>query len=299
MGGFIPRGRQRCVLTLKAYAKVNLVLEVLARRGDGFHEIASIMQTVGLHDVLTFEAADEMEFSCSVPALQAGDNLVWKAIRALREATGETTAARISLEKNIPPDAGLGGGSSDAAAALKGLNRLWGLGLTAENLAEIAAGVGSDVPFFIYGGSCLVQGRGEKITPLPDMQGAWFILLNPGIAVPVKKTAALYALVKPVHYSRGGLAAAAASLLKEGKTLVGKCYNTFDTVAAGAYSGMQRYREALDKAGAREVHLAGSGPFLFSLFGSLGEARHVQAKLSLLNIDSILAPGVTRDEAGH
>ena len=287
------------MLTLKAYAKVNLVLEVLARRDDGFHEIASIMQTVGLHDILTFEAAGEMEFSCAIPGLPAKDNLVWKAILALREATGETTAARITLEKNIPPDAGLGGGSSDAAAALKGLNRLWGLGLATENLAEIAAGVGSDVPFFIYGGSCLVQGRGEKITPLPDMPGAWFILLNPGVTVPVKKTAALYALVKPGHYSDGGLAAAAAGLLKRGETPVGKCFNTFDTVAAGAYRGLQGYRDMLVKAGAGEVHLAGSGPFLFSMFSSLGEARDVQAKLSLLHIDSILAPGITRDEAGH
>jgi len=118
------------MLTIKAYAKVNLVWKVLGRRDDGYHEIASIMQTIGLYDVLTFEAADKIEFSCSVAGLQADDNLVCKAVRALRETTGVKSGARIGLEKKIPQAAGLGGGSSDAAAALKGLNRLWDLSLT-------------------------------------------------------------------------------------------------------------------------------------------------------------------------
>jgi len=271
----------------------------LGRREDGYHEIASIMQTIGLHDFLTLEAADETGFSCSAPELQTGDNLVLKAVRALREATGEKVGARITLEKKIPRDAGLGGGSSDAAAALKGLNRLWGLGLAADKLAEIAAGIGSDVPFFIYGGTCLAQGRGGKITPLPDITSAWFVLLQPGIAVPVNKTAALYSMLEPAHYSGGGLAVGAAERFKNGETEAVVLYNTFDSVAAEAYNGLQRYREALEKAGAGETHLAGSGPLLFSMFHSRQEALAVQAKLSLINMDSILAPGVTRDEAGY
>lgn len=287
------------MLTLKAYAKVNLVLEVLGRRADGYHEIASIMQTVGLHDVLTFEAADAIEFSCSVPELQSGDNLVWKAVHVLREATGNTAGARIALKKDIPRDAGLGGGSSDAAAALKGLNRLWGLGMAHESLAEIASRVGSDVPFFIYGGTCLAQGRGEKITPLPDVPAAWFVLLKPSVAVPAKKTAALYAMLKPGHCSCDSLAAAAAGLLKSGRTWAGALYNTFDIVSAEAYPGLQGYRDALAKAGTEDVHLAGSGPLLFSMFGSPEEARDAQAKLSLLGMDSILVSRVGRDEAGN
>jgi len=287
------------VLTLRAYAKVNLVLEVLGRRADGYHEIASIMQTIGLHDVLTFEAANEIEFYCSVPGLQANDNLVVKTAHALRQATGSKMGARIALEKEIPVAAGLGGGSSDAAAALKGLNRLWGLGLAAEKLAEIGAGVGSDVPFFIYGGTCLVQGRGEKITPLPDIASAWFVLLKPVIAVPVNKTAVLYGMLKPGHYSSGSLAAGAVVLLKTGRTGAGMFYNTFDSLAEVAYSGLQRYREALEKAGAGEIHLSGSGPYLFSMFDSRQAALDVQQKLSLVKMDATLAPGVTRDEAGN
>jgi 4-diphosphocytidyl-2-C-methyl-D-erythritol kinase len=287
------------VLTLKAYAKVNLVLEVLGKRKDGYHEIASVMQTVGLYDVLTFEAAQEIQFSCSVPELQANNNLVWKAVSALREDTGEKAGARIGLEKKIPLAAGLGGGSSDAAAVLKGLNRLWGLGLAAEELAEIGAGIGSDVPFFIYGGTCLAQGRGEKITPLPDPGETWFVLLNPGITVPVNKTAALYKMLKPGHYSDSGLAAGAAERLRKGETGAGLFYNSFDSVAAEAYNGLEHYRQAFGKAGAVDIHLAGAGPWLFSMFDSREEALAVQGRLLLLSIDSILAPGVARDDAGY
>jgi len=287
------------LLTLKAYAKVNLVLEVLGRRGDGYHEIASLMQTIGLHDVLTFESADKIEFSCSAAELQTNDNLVLKAVRALREATGEKAGARIALEKKIPLATGLGGGSSDAAAALKGLNILWDVGLTAEKLAEMGAGIGSDVPFFIYGGTCLSQGRGEKITPLPDIRRAWFVLLKPVITVPVHKTAALYGMLRPGHYSAGDLAAAAAERLQEGEREAGMLYNTFDSVAPEAYNGLQRYREAMEKAGAAGIHLAGSGPLLFSMFHSREDALSVQTKLSLINMDSILVSGVARDEAGN
>jgi 4-diphosphocytidyl-2-C-methyl-D-erythritol kinase len=287
------------VLTLKAYAKVNLVLEVLGRRGDGYHEVVGIMQAIGLHDILTFEAADDISFSCSAPELQTGDNLVLKAVHALREATAEKAGARITLEKKIPLAAGLGGGSSDAAAVLKGLNRLWGLGLAAEKLAEIAAGTGSDVPFFIYGGTCLAQGRGEKITPLPDIRGALFVLLKPDVAVPVNKTAALYGMLKPGHYSGGALASGAAERLKNGETGVSMLYNTFDNVAAGAYNGLGHYRESLAKAGAGDIHLAGSGPLLFSMFSNQEDALAMREKLALINVDSILAPGIARDAEGY
>lgn len=287
------------MLTLKAYAKVNLVLEVLGRRNDGYHEIASIVQTVGLHDVLSFDDSGEIEFSCSVPGLQTGDNLVLKAVRALQETTGKQPGARIVLEKKIPQDSGLGGGSSDAAAALKGLNRLWGLGFAPEKLAEIAAGIGSDVPFFIYGGTCLAEGRGERITPLPDIRGIWFVLFRPGIPVPVRKTAALYGMLKSGHYSGGGSVVRAAELLKNGETVAGMFYNTFDSVAAVAYEGLQRYMDSFARAGGGEIHLAGSGPSLFSAFGSREDALAVQGRLRQMNMDSFLAQGVDRDEAGY
>lgn len=285
------------MLTLKAYAKVNLVLEVLGKREDGYHEIVSVMQTIGLHDVLTLEADDEISFSCSVAGLQTDDNLVLRAVHALRQATGVKMGARITLEKEIPAAAGLGGGSSDAAAALKGLNRLWGLGLATEKLAEIGAGIGSDVPYFLYGGTCLAEGRGEKVTHLPEVTGAWFVLLKPNIKVPVKKTAALYGILNPGHYSSGGWAARAVELLKAGKRMAGTFYNTFDSVSATVYKGLERYRQAMDDAGAVRVYMSGSGPLLFSVFDNRKAARFVQQKLLRLKMDAIVAPCVTRDEA--
>jgi len=156
------------------------------------------------------------------------------------------------------------------------------------------------VPFFIYGGTCLAEGRGEKITPLPDIRSAWFVLLKPDVTIPANKTAALYGMLKPGHYSGGGWAAGAAEMIKKGDTGVSKLYNTFDNVAAGAYNGLQRYREALEKAGAVGIHLAGSGPLLFSTFSNQEDALAVQAKLALMNrCLTMVAPGVARDEAGY
>ena len=123
-------------LTLKAYAKINLTLEVLGRREDGYHDIASIMQAVDLCDTLSFEPADEITLECDIPELATDDNLVLKAAKILREVTGYGYGASVSLEKCIPSASGLGGGSSDAATTLVGLNELWGLGLTVEDLSS-------------------------------------------------------------------------------------------------------------------------------------------------------------------
>ncbi len=154
-------------LVLKAYAKINLTLEVLGRREDGYHDIVSILQTIDLHDTLTLEPAQDMALECDQSELEGPDNLVLKAAALLREATGCHQGARLKLQKGIPLAAGLGGGSSDAAAALLGLSRLWGLGLSAEKLMPLAAKLGSDVPFFLYGGTAMAQGRGEIVRPLP------------------------------------------------------------------------------------------------------------------------------------
>lgn len=285
------------MLIEKAYAKVNLVLEVLGRRDDDYHEIASIMQAVSLYDVLTFEAADEIEFTCTAAELQTHDNLVLKAARALEQADRIKKGARIALEKKIPLAAGLGSGSSDAAAALKGLNKLWDLGLTSEKLAEIGAGIGSDVPFFVYGGTCLAEGRGEKITPLLDIKKAWFILLKPDVSVPVNKTASLYRMLEPAHYSSGKLVVSAGASLRRGGTEPITCYNTFDKVAGLVYGGLESYLDKFREAGAGEIHLAGSGPVLYSVLNDGQEARSVQRKLSLMKMDAILVSSVTRNES--
>src|SRR5688500_15047283 len=150
MGERILRGAQDDGrLTLTAHAKVNLTLEVLGKRADGFHDIRSVMQRISLADTLTVERAEGLTLTCSDPGLEGPENLVWRAAELLRTECGVAEGAALRLEKRIPVAAGLGGGSSDAAAALRGLNELWRLRLSGERLWELGARLGSDVPFFL------------------------------------------------------------------------------------------------------------------------------------------------------
>lgn len=285
------------MLTLKAYAKLNLVLEVLGRRADGYHEIVSIMQTVSLHDILTLEVAGRITLNFSLPGLPDHANMVLKAAQRLAEVTGYGGGAVIGLEKHIPVGAGLGGGSSDAAAALRGLNKLWQLGLTAERLMAIGAGLGSDVPFFIYGGACLVEGRGERVTPLADLEKTWFVLLRPDLPVPPGKTAALYRLVQPVHYTSGGLSTGMRDqFARLGERKPWTIYNVFEKVAPGAFPGLSKYMEDFRWEGASEVHLAGSGPMLFTLLDDEMRASVIHANLLAGGLDSYLVTSVKREE---
>src|SRR4030042_3844503 len=191
------------MISLQAYAKINLTLEVLSKRPDGYHEIASVLQAISLADTLTFEPAETLDLNCNVPELQTGDNLVLKAARLLKEISGYKKGARINLTKRIPLAAGLGSGSTDAAATLLGLNKLWGLNLAHNKLLELAAKLGSDVPFFLYGGTALAQGRGEKLTALPAATELWMILLKPAIEPVSNKTAQLYSRLNPSHFPSG------------------------------------------------------------------------------------------------
>src|SRR2546423_2242937 len=166
-------------LVLNAAAKVNLILEVLGKRDDGYHGLVTVMQAVALCDRITLEDADVLELASSPGVPADGRNLALRAATALREAAGVTRGARITLDKRIPVAAGLGGGSSDAAAVLLGLNRLWNLRWPLARLAEVAVTLGMDVPFFLRGGVALGTGRGERVAPLAGMPLA-LVLVNPG-----------------------------------------------------------------------------------------------------------------------
>ena len=167
-------------MVLRTPAKVNLALEVLRKRPDGYHELSTVLQAVDLCDRLTVETADTITLETSEPGLPTDErNLVVRAARMLRDAAGVDRGARIRLEKRIPLAAGLGGGSSDAAATLWGLNRLWGLRWKRERLVELAVALGMDVPFFLGRGRALGTGRGEVLRPLPSVApskvvSSWF-----------------------------------------------------------------------------------------------------------------------------
>jgi 4-diphosphocytidyl-2-C-methyl-D-erythritol kinase len=175
-------------LRVRAPAKINLHLEVLGRRPDGFHELRTLLQSIDLADDLTAEPAPDGELMLQVRPQEAApagdDNLVTAAARVLWAASGRKPGASLSLVKRIPTGAGLGGGSADAAAALVLLDRLWRLELGLERLLELAAGIGSDVPFFLVGGLALGVGRGSEVYPLPDPATLGLVLLTPRLAAP-------------------------------------------------------------------------------------------------------------------
>ena len=265
-------------MELNAYAKVNLTLEALGRRDDGYHDVVSVMQTVDLHDTLTFEPADGLELVCDVPELAGCDNLALRAAWLLREHAGVSDGTRISMAKRIPVAAGLGGGSSDAAVTLVALNRLWGTGLQTGELSALAARLGSDVPFLLRGGTALVSGRGERVDPLPPANLEWFVIACPGIEVP-NKTASLYARLGPSNFTRGALTRRLAARIRGGGDVPPQfLFNVFDDVALDAFPGLRDCWDAMHALGAREVHVAGSGPSLFAPVSS----REVGSALQLL-----------------
>jgi 4-diphosphocytidyl-2-C-methyl-D-erythritol kinase len=260
------------MLSILAPAKINLVLEVLGKRVDGYHEIRSLMQTVSLCDALSFELADDISLECSEPSLQNEDNLIFRAAALLKQACDCNKGAKIKLEKRIPMDSGLGGGSSDAAVTLAALNELWGLKLRLSELVAIGAKLGSDVPFFFHRGTAMVEGRGEKVIPLQQLLPNWFVLMIPSVTRPPQKTRELYSRINQSHYTDGSRVYSGLETLSRGGQLPpALLYNVFDEVAYKAFPGLEDYRRRFEKVGAVNIHVAGSGPALFVL--AAGEAR--------------------------
>jgi 4-diphosphocytidyl-2-C-methyl-D-erythritol kinase len=251
-------------ITELAHAKINLTLEVLGKRSDGFHNLVTVMMTVDLHDTVIASEADSLLLAADggIPAEQ---NLVLRAAETLRTRAGVSRGAVLSLEKRIPESAGLGGGSADAAATLRALNRLWNLGLSIEELAQIGGAVGSDVPFLVHEGTALVQGRGEHVTPLPMPAIDRLLILSPGISIP-NKTAALFSRMTPSRYTRGALSHKLAARIRAGHDAPAEFYfNAFSDLAPEVFIGWAEYRDALTGMGAREVTLSGAGPSLFTV----------------------------------
>jgi 4-diphosphocytidyl-2-C-methyl-D-erythritol kinase len=263
-------------MRLCAPAKINWTLEVLGRRDDGYHEVRTIIQTVEPCDTLELTPGDRLELQVEGAHQPSQDNLVLRAAALLG---GDASDACIRLSKRVPVAAGLGGGSSDAAAALRGLNELWRLGYGDARLAEISAGIGSDVAFFVHGGTALAEGRGERVTPLPDIPPTWLVLLVPPFRLP-EKTRRMYAALTPGDFSDGARTEALRRRLNRGLPIAdAELYNAFERAAFEVFQGLDAYRDALLAAGARRVHLAGSGPALFALGPDEDGARAIYDRL--------------------
>ena len=265
------------MIILEAPAKLNLTLEVLARRPDGYHEIRSIIQTISLCDRLSFRASGTVAIKSDSPEWSAEKSLVSRAIKLVREATGTDKGIAIDIESRIPLISGLGGDSSAAAATLRGLNTAWELNLTQDKLLELAAQLGSDVPFFLYGGTASAEGRGEVVTLLPDFPHRWVVLVMPDVPRLPGKTAELYASLNSSHFTDGRITERMVRELKEGKEPPA-LFNTFENVAFAGGAKLKVYRDHIRKMGAPHVHLAGSGPALFTLFKDKAEAEELYTR---------------------
>lgn len=262
-----------------AAAKVNLALEILGKRADGYHEIATVMQAVDLSDRLVLEDAATLELRATGAGVPVdGSNLALRAAAALRQAAVIERGVRITLDKRIPVAAGLGGGSSDAAAVLLGLNRLWGLRWARARLEEVAVGLGMDVPFFLWGGVALATGRGERVEPLAGMVLA-LVLVNPRSG---STTAETYARVTPAMYSDGSRTRTVVQALRQRNAarVAASLYNGLEAAVAPLQPEITRMKAALVAAGALGARMSGSGPTVFGLARSLDHARQIQRRVA-------------------
>lgn len=272
---------------IKTPAKINLLLHVKGKREDGYHDIVTVMQAIDLYDELLIEKAENLELICTSPDIPSDENnLVYKAAVKLREFTGINEGARISLNKNIPVAAGLGGGSSDAAAALSGLNRLWGLGLTVETLCGLGREIGSDIPFFLGGPTAAGYGRGDELIRLSNETDYWYLLVNPGIMI---STAWVYSQVDKGGFERvspgenwiGPLVQPNLELTKEvvhikiflpdGLRLDGNNiwlfpYNDLEGVVIRRYPVIKKIKDEMVARGAMCALMSGSGSSVFGIF---------------------------------
>jgi len=274
VAGFLsePQLAGRC-WRLSEYAKVNLGLEILGRRDDGFHEIVSVTQTVSLADTLEVSMGGPLRIEMTPPLIDEGDNLVERAGQALAAATGRPPSGRLTVRKRIPVAAGLGGGSSDAAAGLRLLDRAWDTRLDAARLAEIGATLGSDVPLFLAGSTSLIRGRGEIVEPLPPPPTFWLVLVT-AVESPLDKTRAMYRALAPADWTDGTRTLALAARLWAGQPVQDALLvNGFDDAADRVYPELRALRARLAELLGGPVHLTGAGPTVFALFGQADVAR--------------------------
>ena len=269
-----------------APAKLNLFLEVRGRRADGYHEIENVMAAISLCDTLTFldDPSGAIRLRCSDPALPRGaDNLVIKAADRLREATGCRRGARIDLVKAIPAQAGLAGGSSDAAATLAALDRLWDLQTTPAQLDALAALVGSDVPFFNHVPVAVCRGRGERVEPVPLTETYHFVLVCPPVGV---STADVYRRVVPADRPRDA-GPVLAALEAGGSVELGRgLFNRLQPVAEALRPELVRVRDALANLGPLldGSAMSGSGSAYFGLCRNLAAANRAAEILQPLGL---------------
>ena len=253
----------------KAYAKINLTLDVLGLRDDGYHALKSVMQTVSLCDDIEIDLGTGQPWCLKCDALGVpldARNLAWKAAKVFFEATGiDPDGIGIRMEKRIPSQAGLGGGSSDAAAVFKALNRHYGMPMSVEALAELSAKVGSDVPFCVLGGTVMVEGRGEFVRKLPDMPDCHIVICKPDFPV---STPELYRKIDQcvIEKRPNNDAMEAAIAAGDLRAVAQNVHNVFDPVVAAEHPQIDHIKSLAAQCGALAQQMSGSGSATFAIF---------------------------------
>ena len=267
-------------LLYRTYAKVNLSLEIVGKRPDDFHELASLVHTVSLADDLRIAAADELLTRVEGLDIDPETNLVWRAARLLAQSTGERRGAELTLVKRIPAAAGMGGGSSDAATTLVGLNRFWGCRLPMRELEALAIELGSDVPFLVRGGAALMQARGETLQPLPALRGQWLTLLVPPHNV-TDKTRRLYTALQQSDFSSGDISRRAADRLTRSEILEDRdLANGFDRSARRVFPTLADTWPEVERRTGKRFHLSGAGPSIFALAADRADAKRALVEIA-------------------
>ncbi|HTY12910.1 MAG TPA: 4-(cytidine 5'-diphospho)-2-C-methyl-D-erythritol kinase [Candidatus Omnitrophota bacterium] len=274
------------MIRLNAFAKINLYLEVIGKRPDGYHEIDSIMQSVSLYDAITVTPSGSgIEIVPSDHRIPRDrNNTAYKAARAFFDRTNIKGGVTVQLEKNIPIAAGLAGGSADAAAVLVGMNRLFNAGLTESDLSVLGAEVGSDVPFCLIGGTCRCRGRGELVERIKDLPPTWFVLVKPEFGVSTKWVYENFDLVfvrehrlADVHEQPSGI----------------HLYNDLEKVVVPKYPEVGEIKKKLVQFGCLQSEMSGSGPTVYGMAGDEATARKVFDRIKAEYPQSFLVRNVS------
>lgn len=253
--------------SLPSFAKLNWTLRVVGKRADGFHELFTVFQTVSLHDTIHFEAAGELEFSCDDPSIPTDDrNLIIKAAQELQASSNSIWGARVHLEKRIPSPGGLGGGSSNAAVALMGFRRLWNLDVPDETVNKIAAALGSDVPFFLQGGTAIGTGRGELIEPIGDIDESEMLVITPDVNVSTRVAFERMAVPTLTNEESNRILRVCRLEADSLDLLHSELINDFEASVFSAYPEIKRVKDTLLDLRAARAALCGSGASVFAIF---------------------------------
>ena len=267
-------------LEIKAYAKINLGLDVVRRLENGYHEVKMVMQTVGIYDVLTFEkAAEGIAITTDSGELPTDENnLIYKAARLMKERYGIAEGVRIHLQKNIPIAAGMAGGSTDAAATLKGMNELFGLDVSQEELMEIGVKIGADVPYCVMGGTALAEGIGEKLTQLKAAPDCFVLVAKPNINVSTKFVYEhLDATGVEKHPDIDGMVEAIAEGNLQG--VLERMENVLESVTIPAHPIIDTIKTRMKELGAANSLMSGSGPTVFGIFTDKEQAERAYEQI--------------------